>query len=152
MPSSAGGFENSENPCLRMAGGSVWRSSKGRNDSVRRKGGGVHSNIEDCTTVIRPYDELGLNPGTPRCLVRSDRVLALPYNIEPQLALSSANGSEHLQEGGKMFSEFPCSPGSQALSRGRLAEKNPRKFASRPAGAATLCVSEPDYKAVRPVL
>jgi hypothetical protein len=35
-----------------------------------------------------------------------------------------------------------------SVSRGRLAEKNPRKFASRPASAAALCLSEPDYKLI----
>jgi hypothetical protein len=135
-------------------------------------GGG--SSIEDCITVMRPEDELRASiPETPRCQVRSD-VLALPYETEP-LALSSANGSTHLQGGANVLgiSRSPAfcwprgvekagwTPGSRfvvgrpihvvarprrgktsleraGVSRGCLAEKNPRKSASRPASAAAL--------------
>ena len=73
-PARLGGFENSENLCLRIAGGSVWRSSESR--TISR--GGLSAAALKYRGPHCWHPPLGrtldLNPDTRRCEVLSDRV------------------------------------------------------------------------------
>ena len=68
-PARLGGFENSENLCLRMAGGSVWRSSESR--TISRGGQSAEGTQVSRTALLASAVRTNSRPQSGYATVRS---------------------------------------------------------------------------------